>query len=200
MDQVNQAIDWLRENVAGWSLMKLYVGCAIAGVTVILAQSGLSLFGFGGTDGDVDADADVEAMEGDDSLGILSVRTLSSFLGIFGLVGAGGTVEGWHGGLTAAIALLAGLSMMMMVAFLMRSFMRLKSSGNLDPTRAIGSTATVYLRVPEKGQGTGKITVSIQGRTAEYNATSVGDALPTGSTCRLVAMPTDDTFEVEPVT
>jgi hypothetical protein len=78
----------------------------------------------------------------------------------------------------------------------MNMFRRLTSKGNLDPQRAVGSPARVYLRIPGKNTGRGKITVSIQGRTMEFVAFTQGDELPTGSECRIVGMTTKDTFEV----
>ena len=46
-------------------------------------------------------------------------------------------------------------------------------------------------------KGKGKITVVIQGRSAEFSAITSGDELPTGTDCRLVDMTTEDTFRVE---
>ena len=70
----------------------------------------------------------------------------------------------------------------------------------MDPQRAIGKVATVYLRVPGGRSGKGKITVSIQGRTVEFGAvTASDDEIPTGAECRVVAMTSSNTFEVAPV-
>ncbi len=194
----DKIVDWGRDNLSEWSMIKVYVACAIAGGTVLLGQTGLSLFGFGG--GDVDADVDVEDMEGGEGgMHLISIRTLSGFLTFFGLVGWTGTEADWHPALTAGVAFAAGASVMFFVAWIMTFFSRLQSDGNIRPDQAIGSTATVYLNVPGHHAGKGKITVAIQGRTQEFNATTAGEALPTGSACRIVRMTTEDTFEVAPL-
>lgn len=190
--------DWIKNNLTTWSIAKIYIACAIAGGTVMIGQFGLTLFGLGDTDVDVD-DVDVSDTDvGDagDSLNLLSVRAISGFLTFFGLVGWAGTSSGWGHALTAIVALLAGSSVMFAVAWIMQLFRRMTQSGNLDPKEAIGKHANVYLRIPGERQGKGKITVSVGGRSAEFLAMTAGKELPTGSQCRIVAMTSTDTFEV----
>ena len=86
---------------------------------------------------------------------------------------------------------------MLLVASMMRWFQSLGTSGTVKPEGAVGATARVYLKVPANNSGRGKITVGVQGRTQEYSAFTNDDQdLPTGSACRVVAMTTEDTFEV----
>ncbi len=190
-------LDWLRDNIGDLTLIKLYIGCATAGGTVVLGQAGLNMFGLGG-DADTDADVDADDLDaGDGSMTFLSVRTLASFMTIFGLVGWIGTEQGWGSVATPVISLLAGSSTMFLVAYMMFSFRKLSSSGNVKPRDAIGVTAQVYLKVPAKRTGQGKVTVNLQGRSQEFNAVTDGEELPTGAACRLIGMTTEDTFEVE---
>ena len=199
MEFLEGALEWAKDHLGTWTLVKAYIACAAAGGTVLLGQAGLNLFGLGG-DVDVDADVDADALDaGDGSVQFLSVRTMASFLTLFGLVGWAGTAYGWGTVPTAAAALASGSSVMILVAYLLATFRKLQSQGNLDPRRAVGSSAQVYLRIPEKGAGQGKITVALQGRTAEFAAVSSGPELATGSTCRIVDMTTADTFVVEPL-
>ena len=97
------------------------------------------------------------------------------------------------------MGLAAGSAMMLLVAFIMTQYRKLASEGNLKPENAVGSTATVYLKIPGNGSGRGKITVSIQERTHEYQATTKGPEIPTGAEVRVVRMITENTFEVETV-
>lgn len=190
--------DWSRNNLSDWTMTKVYIACAVAGGSVIVGQTGLSLFGLGGAD-DVDPDVDVDDIEGGDNLHFLSVRALAGFLTFFGLVGWGGTASGWSKGATIGSALGAGATVMFFVAFIMRMFTRMHSEGNLNAESVVGQSAKVYLRVPGHGSGKGKVTVSIQGRSVEFDAVTKGDELPTGSECRLVRLTTQDTFEVTPL-
>ena len=186
---------WLRTGLADWGMTKTYIACAIAGGSVIGLQFGLGLLGFG----DVDVDTDVDADIGDDaSLHILSVRAIGGFLTFFGLVGWLGHSSNppWGTPLTLISATASGAAAMLFVAWMMRMFRRLTSHGNVDPSNAVGRTAQVYLRIPGNDAGRGKITLSLQGRSVEFAATTKGEALPTGVACRIVTMTTPDMFEV----
>jgi hypothetical protein len=189
-------LEWAKEHLSDWTMSKIYIACAVAGGAVIIGQTGLNLFGLGG-DTDVDPDVDVDDLEGADGLNFLSIRALAGFLTFFGLVGWGGTASGWGTGLSALAAFGAGSVVMIFVAVTMRFFTRLASSGNIDPAGAVGKVARVYLRIPANKTGKGKISLSLQGRSVEFQALTAGDELPSGSECRILRKTSDDTFEVE---
>ncbi len=189
---------WARDNLVDFTITKMYIACAVAGGTVLIAQTGLNLFGLGG-DSDIDPDIDVDDIDGGDSLSFLSIRALAGFMTFFGLVGWMGTGKEWGTVITAGAAFAAGSSVMFLIAFLMRFFRRMASSGNVKPAKAVGKTANVYLRIPADNQGKGKITVRLQDRSMEFDAVTKGAELPTGSECRIVAMITEGTFEVAPL-
>ena len=194
---MDSVLDWLKDNLADFGLIKVYMACAIAGGGVLLGQAGLNLFGLGG-DADVDADMDVDEMDaGDGSISFISIRTLASFLTMFGLVGWAGTADGWGPIKTPVVAFLAGASTMLVVAYLMFTFRKLVSAGNVRPKDAVGKTAKVYLKIPGEKSGRGKVTVELQGRSQEFSAVTAGPEIPTGADCRLIGMTTEDTFEVE---
>lgn len=193
--------DWLvgfaGEHLVDWTVAKIYLACAIAGGSVLLGQMGLSLFGFGDADNDFGVE-DIGDMEGaDSSMSFLSVRAIAGFLTFFGLVGSYGTAAGWRPYQAALGALAAGSSVMILVAWIMRSFQRLTDSGNIRLDEAVGTIASVYLRIPAERAGRGKVTATIQGRSVELQAVTRGPELATGVACKIVAMTTDDTCEVE---
>lgn len=181
--------DWLPKEL---TLQTGYALCAGLGIVVVVVQLLLGLFG--GDDGDA-GDFD---FEGDSGLDVLTVRGIASFLTVFGLVGWIGTLEGWPRPVTLIAALVSGGLVLVSVALILRMQRRLTSTGNVDAARAVGSAARVYLRIPASSQGVGKITVEIQGRTAEYTAFTKGRELPTGADVRVVRMTTPGTFEVAP--
>jgi hypothetical protein len=191
--------EWAQTHLSDWTMIKVYIACAVAGGSVLIGQTGLNLFGLGGAD-DIDADTDVDAIEGDsDGLHLLSVRALAGFLTFFGLVGWAGTASGWNPLATVLASFASGAAVMVMVALVMRFFSRMASEGNVNPRNAVGKSARVYLRIPARRAGKGKVTVSIQGRSMQFEAVTAGDELPSGSDCRIARMTTDDTFEVEPL-
>ncbi len=173
------------------SIKTIYLVCSAVGGAVLSVQLLLLVLG-GDTDGDFDGDLDHT-----DGFGILSVRAIASFLTFFGLTGMWGLAKGWGAGLSTVLGLGAGTSMMLLVAWIISLQSKLTEEGNLDPENALGKTANVYLRIPAQGEGRGKITVSVQGRTHEFQAVSRGPEHPTGSQVRVSRRVTANTFEVE---
>lgn len=185
-----------------WTIELTYLACAAAGGAVLVLQTALMLFGVGDGHPDVDLHPDVGADAGDGgehdggALGLLSVRAIASFFTFFGLTGWMGVTREWDPTLTVVIASASGLALMLLVAWMLRMQLRLQSAGNLEPHNAVGLAGRVYLRVPAKHAGMGKVTVKVQGRTAEFGAFTLGDELATGTLVKLVRMSTPDTFEV----
>ena len=188
-----------------WTMETVYLGCAAAGGTILLVQTGMMLFGGASHDGDV-MHADPSGIGhsgsgdhsgGDAGISLLSVRSIAAFLTFFGLAGWGGTSSGWGTFQTIGAALAAGAVMLFAVGWLFSFQSKLYSQGNLDPKQAVGSTARVYLRIPGQHSGKGKITVSIQGRTHEFSASTAGAEIATGREVKVVRQITQDTFEVE---
>ena len=173
-----------------FSARSLYLGCAVVGGAVLSIQLLLLFFGGDVADGEVDLDAD------GDGLSFFSIRAMAAFLTFFGLIGLYGKEQEWSPIATAGSAMGAGLGMMVAVAWLFSLQSKLHSQGNLDPSAIVGVNATVYLRVPGNGAGKGKITVPIQGRTAEYTAITDGPELPTGSDVVIERMVGPRTFAV----
>ena len=56
----NSIVAWGKDNLADWTMVKVYLAFAIAGGSLLLGQLGLSVFGLGDGD-DVDPDVDVDA-------------------------------------------------------------------------------------------------------------------------------------------
>ena len=64
---------------------------------------------------------------------------------------------------------------------------------------ALGRQGSVYLRIPAQGEGRGKITIEIQGRSVELAAVTDGDAIKTGAIVQVVEVLGDETVKVQTV-
>jgi len=82
------------------------------------------------------------------------------------------------------MSIVVGAAAMVAVHGLMRGLYRLGTEGTVRIEQAVGKTGTVYLRIPGRKCGTGKVTVNVRNRTMEYEAVTSGEALPTG--CKVV--------------
>ena len=169
----------------------LFFACAALGACVLIVQIILGAFGI-----DHLPDLDAEIAEG---LELLSVRALSAGVSFFGLGGYGALSAGLGAPLASVLAVLSGALALVATAFLTRQVLSMESDGSLHIERAVGSPATVYLRVPAADAGAGKVQLALQGRTVELLAvTREKEPLPTGTPVIVVSVVDSETVEVLP--
>jgi membrane protein implicated in regulation of membrane protease activity len=177
----------------------VFLVCAVLGGTAFLIWVVLQFVG-GDLDGDVDLDADFDASEGsgsaDVSFTLLSFQGLSSFLTMFGLVGLAAHREGGLGSfLSLGAAALAGLAMTATISRLFSTFNRLQSSGTIKMESAVGQEGSIYLTVPESGEG--KVQLTLQGRFQVVPAIAEGgERIETGTRVLVVRVSDDRTLVV----
>jgi hypothetical protein len=191
----------------------LFLICAGAGGTLLLLQFLASLIGFGGDDGDGGHDGHADggdhghadhADHGHDADGsvsnwlfsVLSFKSVLTAITFFGLGGMAALSYRFDDLAALGIALGCGVLALYAVGMLMRSLYRLKADGTIRIDRAVGRTGAVYLKVPARRAGAGKVTLTLQNRSVEYQAVTAGDELPTGSKVVVVAVHRPDTLEV----
>ena len=182
---------------------EIYMVCAIVGGTVFLCQLLLSLLGLGHDHDvhleiahDADHDAHGDGEHGASFLSKLTLRAIIAALTFFGLSGLAATQGGLNPVLSCAIALAAGIAAMAAVMMLMNMLSKLQSDGTVHIEQTIGLTGKVYLGIPAKKNGMGKVLLNVQDRTMEYLAVSSGDELLTGTEIVVVDVVGPGTLEV----
>lgn len=210
-------------------IQQVFYILAIPSTIVLLLQTILLLFGVGGghdadvSSADVDAGGDLDAggaeldpsgansgdfvpeqdgpfdqgPEHEAGLRILTVRGIVAFLAIAGWVGVAAVDMGAGAGLAAVLAVIAGLAAMLLVAVVLRASLKLQQSGNLDLRNAVGSIGEVYVPIPEGGKG--KVTLVMQERYMELDASCPERALHTGERVKVVSITQSNTLIVTPV-
>lgn len=189
-----------------------YLICAIVGGVILLCQFLLTLIGIAdGHDVDAghgptfDAHHDIGHHDADADhasslfFSMLSFRALIAAVAFFGLGGLASMSSGLSGYTSLVGGAAAGSAAMLVVAWLMRTLYSLRAEGTVRIELAVGCTAVVYLMIPGHKTGAGKVTVQMQNRTMEYEAMTVGDALPTGAVVEVIGVLGPDTLEVAPV-
>ncbi|MEZ4287644.1 MAG: hypothetical protein R3A47_05770 [Polyangiales bacterium] len=169
----------------------IFLICAVLGGVAFSIWLLMQFFGVDhGMDADVDLDTDFDAHEAsggaDISFTLLSFQGLSAFLTIFGLVGLSVHREANLGTVVAVlIAAAAGMLMSWFVGKLFASFVKLQSSGTIKMTSAVGQEGSVYLTIPENGEG--KVQLTVQGRFRVLPAISEGSVrIETGARVKVV--------------
>jgi len=174
---------------------------AIPSTLLLLIQTVLMFIGIGNdADGEVDMDIgnadgeiddgvfgdddvfDVNDAAGLDGLRIFTVRGIIAFFVVFGWTGVAMNSSGAPIFATIPVSVVSGFAMMVLVAFLLRAVMKLRSDGNTDNRNAIGTAGKVHLTIPPSRSGEGKVHIMLQGSYVERNAvTDSEEALITGS-------------------
>jgi hypothetical protein len=201
----------------------LFTLAALIGGTVLAFQFVLMLLGFGDDGGDLAADGGDLSAGGDvagDVAGdhatwheaadadlghptapwfyeILSLRTLSAAVTFFGLTGTTTMAYGYSPIGSLALATLVGLAAMYIVYWLFKQVYKLQHTGTENIRNAIGAPAIVYVPIPGKRAGAGKVTFRLQNRLVEYQAVTEDDnRLATGEKVVVVAIVNSDTVRV----
>jgi hypothetical protein len=180
-------------------MQTFFLTCAILGGGILIVQLVLGMLGFVHDGFDGHEEVHVDQTDGASAgLNLLSVRALSAGLGFFGVGGLAGLSTGL--GLLAAIPLgiVLGLAAMIATAMVTRWMLTLEDDGSVSIHGAVGSTGTVYLTIPGERQGTGKVLLTLQNRTVEYQAVTSRGALPTGASILVVDVVGPDTVDVVP--
>ena len=183
--------------------LQIFYCIAIPATLVLLIQTFLMFIGIGDGDADFDApdvdfnsdgipddiDMDIDDVTGFEGLHIFTIRGIIAFFVIFGWVGVVMESANINLIITLVVAMICGFAMMVLIAYLFKMVMRLKSDGNTDNRNALGSAGKVYLTIPPARSGEGKINIMLQGTYVERNAvTDEDESIPTG--CEIIVVGT----------
>lgn len=208
-------------------ISQVFACIAIPATLILLIQTIAMLIGLDTETGDVDVDVAVDVnvdvnvdvdvpldatdgVFGDDfpemdldpsgllDLKIFTIRGIIAFLVVFGWVGFALDSAGVTFGLTLIIAIVCGFAMMVFLAVLMRTVMKLRSDGNIDNRNALGVSGKVYLTIPATRTGEGKVNVLVQGSYVEREAvTDEAEPIPTGSEIVVIGLSGQTTLVVK---
>ncbi|MEM9919372.1 MAG: hypothetical protein AAF990_14815 [Bacteroidota bacterium] len=181
---------------------QVFWGIAIIFSVLFVIQFVLSLVGL---DFDGDADMDFNTDSPGDSGGysmdadftILSVRSIIAFFTFFGWTGVLFLKNGGSTLVALIAASVAGLAAMFIVGYMMYLFSKLTQDGSIDIREALYNKGEVYLTIPANKKGYGKIHLKVSGSLQELDAVTSGDAIPTGTSIRVVEVLDDNLLLVE---
>jgi len=171
-------------------LQQVFACIGIPATLVLVVQTVLVLFGIGGdeADSDIDPDGFDVSDAGDGGLVLFSVRGIVAMFCVAGWSGIVFIDLGLTPVLSIFLAILCGAAALFGIAYLMRAVLKLQSNGNIQLGAAVGKIGEVYIPIPPKGQGRGKINITVQDRFIEVDAISGGEeTLKTGETVRVVS-------------
>jgi hypothetical protein len=194
-------MDWFSVWWGGLGVVERVLYCiAIPSSVFLILQSILIVVGGDGDSGD-SGDGDFDYASGAKDFGVasmFSIQGVASFLCAFGwgsiLLIQMGVL--WPFAMVAAFML--GVGVMFAIAKVMYYLSKLAHCGTLDVENLIGNTGSVYLTIPPKGEGKGKVMVQTSERLVEFDAVGVSeDAIANNVTIKVVDILAENVLVVE---
>jgi hypothetical protein len=112
---------------------------------------------------------------------LVTIRSIVVFFTIFAWSGIVATTSGVSKVFTIIVALISGYVMMFIISYIFYFLTKFVENGTMNTKNAINKEALVYLTIPGRREGDGKVEVVVQGALRLLNAVTEGDAIPTGS-------------------
>lgn len=162
----------MKEWFQGLSVLEqIYLWLGIAATLFLIVQIVLMCFSSFGGDVDVDGDGDID-VDMDSGVSIFTVKGITAFFAVGAWAGllvcslAPDNLQ-W---LSIIVAVICGALAMGLVAIIMRAILKMQCNGAVQTDKLIGERAIVYVSVPARRSGRGKITLTAQGRFMELDA------------------------------
>ena len=182
-------LDWFFSDGAVWFAVPALLGTGLFLIQLFLGELG----------GDLDIDVDAD-MSGAGDFRALSIQTIAAFClgsGWMGLAAFRVLGLGMVG--SVAIAVVSGVGVAWLMAWLTRQMFKLQRSGNISISQAAGLTGEVAVTVPPANTGRGAVAVIINGRRREYDAVQTSDvAIQPRTSVTIVSVDTQkDTLTID---
>ena len=97
------------------------------------------------------------------------------------------------------VAVIIGVLFVFVFFIIIRQIQKLAEDNSFKLASTLNKTADVYLAIPEKKSGKGKIMISINGSFHELDAMTENEKIPTGAVVKIVKIENSDILIVEPI-
>ena len=179
-------------------LLKTFWFVAIPTSLVFIVQTVMTFMGADATDG-ADADFDSNLTGTDAPFQLFSLRNLINFLLGFSWTGISfyNTIDNRI--VLILVALAVGSLFVFLFFLIISQVQRLAEDNSFRYSKTIGKTAEVYLAIPGKMQGKGKVLISINGSVHELDAMTREEKLPAGNVVTIVSIESQNILIVEKI-
>lgn len=97
------------------------------------------------------------------------------------------------------IAFVVGVVLVFLVMMIFVQMATMSQSGTMNYENAVGLNCEVYLGIPAKNAGRGKVHIRIQGALRELDAVSQDEAIPSGSQVKVIGLQNENLLLVEKI-
>lgn len=177
-------------------LLRIFWFVAIPTSLVFVIQTIMTFIGMDATDG-LEADFDSDLNHGDAPFQLFSFRNLINFLLGFSWAGISFFTTIENKTLLTGLAVVVGAAFVYIFFMIIRQIQRLSEDNSFNINNTINKTAEVYLAIPERKTGKGKVMVSVKGTFHELDAITESDKIPSHTMVRIVSVVSGNVLLVE---
>jgi hypothetical protein len=176
--------------------IKVFWFVAIPASVIFLIQTVMTFAGVDSHDG-VSADFDADLHHGDAPFQLFTFRNLINFLLGFSWTGISfyGTIESKV--VVIVLSFIIGAAFVAAFFAIMNQIQKLAEDNSFKLDSAINQIGSVYLTIPEKKSGKGKVQVSVKGAFHELDAITENDKIESSAMVRIVRIESNNLVVVE---
>jgi hypothetical protein len=176
--------------------LKIFWYIAIPVSLIFALQTILTFVGSGGSDGlEADFDGDLDGAEA--PFQMFSLRNLINFLLGFSWTGISFYTLIPNTAILILLSLAVGFAFVYFFFIIIRQIQKLGEDNTFRLEKTLNKIADVYLAIPGKMQGRGKIMVSLNGSVRELDAMTEQDKIETNATVRIMRVESGNILIVE---
>jgi membrane protein implicated in regulation of membrane protease activity len=179
-------------------LLKTYWYVAIPSSLIFTIQTIMTFIGADASDG-IEADFDGDLDGSDAPFQLFSFRNLINFLLGFSWTGVAFYSTIGNQFILLSLSLSVGLLFLYVFFLIIRQVQKLAENNSFQIKNTIDKTAEVYLTIPEKLSGSGKVLVSVNGSVHELAAMTEGDKLPSGTVVKIIKVESENILIVKSI-
>ncbi len=177
-------------------LLRIFWFVAIPASLIFIIQTIMTFIGVDSADG-VEADFDGDLSGADAPFQLFSLRNLINFMLGFSWTGISffNTIESKPLLITLAVAV--GCLFVYVFFLIIRQVQKLAEDNSFNISNTLNKTAEVYLTIPERKTGKGKVMVSVKGSFHELDAMTEHDKIPSSTLVKVVKIVNGNVLLVE---
>ena len=174
-----------------WDTVYIYIALGASGFFVL--QSVFTFIGVGDnfeidSDFDAEIDMDVDMVDGlSMTFHLFTIRGIIGFFMVFGWTGV--ILTGDLSQIAVFfISLGTGLIMLFLIALIYYFFEKISQEGNMDIKDAIGKQGSVYIPIPNRNEGIGKVQIVVGESLKTLDAIAKDKPITTGSQVKVIGI------------
>jgi hypothetical protein len=180
------------------SLLKAFWYIAIPASLIFIFQTIATFVGADSSDGvSADFDSNLEGTEAPFQL--FSVRNLINFLLGFSWSGISFYSSISNPALLIIIAFITGLLFVLLFFIIIKQLLKLAEDNSFKMDDCLNQLAEVYIPVPAKRSGTGRVLISIKGSVHELDAMTDAERIESGKPVKVIRVENKHMLIIEPI-